>query len=71
MKLQRFIVRMFGLSVILGDIFFFLDMEELALLSSHEQALVFALFALGLSLFLCPGWLLKVFDYLDNIGETY
>ena len=61
MELQRLLVRLFGLAIIFADIFFIISAEEAVLT-------YFSIFVFGLSLLLCPGWLLKVFNYLDNIG---
>lgn len=70
MELQRLLVRLFGLAVIFADIFFITSAEEAMLTYNHTAVIaVFSIFVFGLSLLLCPRWLLKVFNYLDNVGK--
>lgn len=61
MKLQKFVIRMFGLMIMIG-----IAPINIALFG-FEHLWIYVESAMGILLFIYPKCLLRIFDYFDNI----
>lgn len=61
MKFQKFLIRMFGLIIIIG-----VTPINIALFG-FEHLWLYVNFAIGFLLIVNPNCLIKIFDYFDNI----